>query len=224
LAERESWVTMNDMRQRVRNNLILLSIFSGALYLVISILVHQDIFRSFDYSMMVWFQRFFSRVVDIPFSLITLAGSTEIISIILFGIFAWVFFFRKKIFLSICLYFMIFLIEIFGKIFIYHPPPPGNFHRYALNFSMPSGSLIDTSFSYPSGHMARIAFLSIVLLFLVLQSSINNRRKMLLSLSIGSVVLIVFISRIYLGEHWFSDVLGGAFLGGGLATLSFVFW
>ncbi len=71
-----------------------------------------------------------------------------------------------------------------------------------------------TSYSFPSGHvMFYTGFFGFVcfLIFILLKSSWI--RTVLLVIFGGHVVL-VGISRIYLGEHWASDVVGAYLLGG----------
>lgn len=74
--------------------------------------------------------------------------------------------------------------------------------------------LVDgTGHSFPSGHvMAAVALWGLVPLVLTLYT--RNRRVWWGSV-IGSGVLIVAIgaSRVYLGVHWFSDVIGGLIVG-----------
>jgi undecaprenyl-diphosphatase len=73
-------------------------------------------------------------------------------------------------------------------------------------------------FSFPSGHsMVSFCFYGFVL-YLVLTNARGNIKKLILSVLIPILVLSIGLSRIYLGVHYTSDVLGG-FLGG-LFTLS----
>jgi len=70
------------------------------------------------------------------------------------------------------------------------------------------------SYSFPSGHvMFYVGFFGYLwfLVYTLLKHSI--RRIFLLSL-LGSLVALIGVSRIYLGQHWASDVLGAYLLGG----------
>lgn len=70
----------------------------------------------------------------------------------------------------------------------------------------------ETSYSFPSGHtMAAVVFYGF-LIYLILKSNINKPIK-ILSISVLSIIIIlIMVSRIYLGVHYFSDVLAGMFL------------
>lgn len=83
-----------------------------------------------------------------------------------------------------------------------------------------------TSYSFPSGHvMFYIVFFGFIgfLIFSLLKPSL--KRSLLLALCSGLVVLIG-VSRIYLGEHWASDVLGSYLLGSLtlVAIIQFYLW
>lgn len=74
----------------------------------------------------------------------------------------------------------------------------------------------ENSFSFPSGHAAAgVVLFGLICYYLIFRFKlvVNQFSKFLLySVSILFVFLISF-SRIYLNVHWFSDVLGGLFLG-----------
>ena len=73
--------------------------------------------------------------------------------------------------------------------------------------------VIETGYSFPSGHTATATILYGVLNLLILNST-NKKWLRTLSWGISSIlILLVGLSRIYLGVHYATDVLGGLFLG-----------
>ena len=70
------------------------------------------------------------------------------------------------------------------------------------------------SYSFPSGHvMFYIGFFGFIwyLVYTLLKQSLI--RSLMLGF-VGGLILLVGMSRIYLGQHWASDVLGAYLLGG----------
>lgn len=65
-----------------------------------------------------------------------------------------------------------------------------------------------STWSYPSGH-ALGSFCFFVALALLLSPSLQGRQLVAVWLACVTMVLLVGFSRIYLGVHWPSDVLGG---------------
>ena len=70
-----------------------------------------------------------------------------------------------------------------------------------------------TSYSFPSGHVMFYTILFGFLWYLVYSLLKRSWLRGLLLGIFGSFILLVGISRIYLGQHWASDVLGAYLLG-----------
>lgn len=212
------------MVNRERAYYMLATFISGILFLYVSILVGKDFFRTIDFQMMQYLQTTIARIYDVPFSFFTLAGSTEVTLLVMALIFILVLLRVRHMFMGLSLYFSLFAIEIVGKLMIFHPNPPAIFNRYSLNIRLPSSFIVHTASSYPSGHMSRASFIAFILVFLIFKMKHHKYLKYMLCILIFIFILGMFISRIYLGEHWFSDVIGGLVLGSTVAGLAVCFW
>ncbi len=67
----------------------------------------------------------------------------------------------------------------------------------------------EAGYSFPSGHaMASFGFYGFII-FLIHRSNMSNRYKIILTIMLTILIILVGISRIYLGVHFFSDIVGG---------------
>lgn len=66
-----------------------------------------------------------------------------------------------------------------------------------------------TGFSFPSGHsMVAMAFFGLIIWF-VWRHVRDRRRRVALTVALAFVILMIGVSRVYLGVHYASDVLAG---------------
>ena len=113
--------------------------------------------------------------------------------------------------------------EVYGKTVVHHPSPPFAMIKHPTTLF--PADYINDQFSFPSGHAARAVFIAgIVYGGAWLSGRFGSlRRSVLLSLILLAYVGVVCVSRIYLGHHWFSDVVGGVLLGSGCVGLM-LYW
>jgi len=102
--------------------------------------------------------------------------------------------------------------EVFGKLILFHPAPPVFLHRTLLPTNLPS-FYVHTDFSYPSGHLTRTIFIVTVFIIITIASEKSNLYKWAILGSCLTLAFLMALTRIYLGEHWLSDVIGGGLLG-----------
>jgi len=76
----------------------------------------------------------------------------------------------------------------------------------------------EASFAFPSGHAA-MAMTVLGTIAVLAPSLLGRRRVRGVRVVLVVAALLVGGSRLYLGVHWMSDVLGGALLGGAFAAL-----
>lgn len=180
-------------------------------FLVFTLIVKYKLISHLDFNSTIKIQYHIPRSLDSFLSLFSLLGSFEVLTLILIAVLI----ISKKTRNFLILAFFLFghLVEILGKSFLNHPGPPYLFFRYDLDFLFPS-SYIQAGSSYPSGHSFRTVFLAVIFIALTAYiKKISHKKKQLLISAIAVFTLIMLISRVSLGEHWFSDVLGGTLLG-----------
>ena len=78
----------------------------------------------------------------------------------------------------------------------------------------PYGLIIETDYSFPSGHATiAVALYGFILFYIITKLQTSTVIKILAWTIITAVILLIGISRLYLGVHYLSDVLVGYMVG-----------
>lgn len=195
-----------------------LAVLFLGVFSIFSALVITGIFAQTDQYITVTIQTLLTKSLDTPLSFLSLLGAFEIATVFLIIV---LFFLKLRRGLIVLFMFGLGMgVELLGKVFLYHPGPPKAFFRYNLDLLFPS-SYIQTGHSFPSGHSFRTAFLTLLVSYLIFQSkNLSKKTKKTLTALCFLFLFLMLVSRVSLGEHWTTDVVGGIFLGFGLGYLS----
>lgn len=187
--------------------------FFIGLFTYFSYTVAKERWIKADFDTTVKLQDHIARRFDKYFSYFSLLGSAEItIGFCLIMVILSAVRFKGLAILGWLMIVPATLAEVFGKLVLFHPAPPVFLHRSILPSGLPS-FYIHTDFSYPSGHMTRTIFIVTIFLVLITLQSKNHLSKIIGMFSLIGLAFLMGLTRVYLGEHWTSDVIGGVILG-----------
>lgn len=190
------------------------------LFVVFTLIVRSNALNAFDFNATVKLQDKVPLRLDPYLSSLSVLGRFEWVMVIL-GIILLI---RRQLLgvIIIGLLAIAHIIEIIGKSILSHPSPPHLFLR--SHFSDFPGLNVHTEASYPSGHSMRAVFLAVLLTAIIfeLKKLPTIVRAGLISVVIGYAGFML-VSRVSLGEHWTTDVIGGTLLGISVGFMSLVF-
>jgi undecaprenyl-diphosphatase len=191
------------------NRFILL--LSTAAFLVCTAAAGAGLLRPFDILLLDQAWRIDSGVLDGVGLVTSVVGGVEFVAVATVALAAALLLEgRGRLALRLVIAFLVTgLIELAAKTVVPQPPVPAEAMR------APDPSLLDVStpYPYPSGHMLR----SVLLLGAIYALWPNSPARIALLIFLGASAT----SRVYLGTHWPSDVIGGALLG--IAGLAWTF-
>ena len=187
------------MKKSDKKNILVISILLG-LFIILSIFVMTGLTKDIDNSVYNFIISFRSGFLDKYFKFITSCGNASYVIIVL-GI--CVILMRNKYALYLC--FSSSCSVIFNTIF-----------KNIIRRDRPNVLRLITQggYSYPSGH-SMITMCCYGYLFYYVYKYVKNKYLRVFLLIILSILIIsIPISRIYVGVHYFSDIIGGILLGG----------
>ena len=182
-----------------KNKKIIIATISILIFLIILKDVYSYEITSYDnaaYNIFVESMR--NDKITLIMKIITSFGSVIVLISILFVMFL-LYKNKRDTFYAAVNIFIVFLINSFIKMIVGRPRPSG----YNL--------VNESNYSFPSGHsMISTAFYGF-LIYLVYKNVKDKKIKYLLITVLFLMIILICISRIYLGVHYLSDTLGGFF-------------
>ncbi len=97
--------------------------------------------------------------------------------------------------------------------------------KYGLKVPRPSHALIpETGYSFASGHAAISAIFFILIAYMYKKHISNTYMRYGFILLCVCMIFLVSISRVYLGVHYFTDVLAGVAIGTIISAFSIIYF
>jgi undecaprenyl-diphosphatase len=173
-------------------------------FAVVTFLVVLGAFASVDRVILDFVQRPHTSWLDAAATLVTYFGQSEVVGSVALGVAIVRRRHHRRDWWIPLLLLVVVAIELLLKQTVAQEAPPGELIR---NYQRSPFIDATTAYAYPSGHLARVAFLVTALRW---------------PAGVSAVILVVMgLTRIYLAQHWPSEVLGGWLLGYGIAAVAY---
>ncbi len=183
---------------------------SAAVFVAVAALIVAGATRGFDLATTIASQSIASSPLDLLVNADTVVGQA-VTTVAIAIVFALLLRFRDTGAIWVAPLFILLTggIEYAFKLLLYHPSPGPEFIRATGN---PLGIRVVTPSAFPSGHVARVTFLSFVLALAFPGRPVR--------IACVAFVLLTVFARVYIGDHWISDAVGGIALGAGVGSLA----
>ena len=190
-----------------------LAVLMLGLFAILSVTVNAGALYALDRWLLAAAQKPTGNALDALMFAVSLLGSIEVTGVVILAIVVWPLLRRRPLgpadLVPLVIVTVGTVIEVASKTLIHQPSPPGSLARGPR-----LGITLATAYSFPSGHMLRATMAYGLAAVRVLP---RGRRPYWPWLYLALIFLIGY-SRVYLGQHWPTDVVGGVLLGGaGLA-------
>ncbi len=185
----------------MKNKKLWFTIGLSCCFIILAILVYLGLVSNFDticYNF-VAYKVSEDNILTTIYQVFTFFGST--LFIILLTIFLFVLFIilKKKVY-SYIIASSIIISTIFNNVI-----------KIIIRRARPTvlALVTETSYSFPSGHTMASVTMYGILCYLVIKSNWSKKAKISVSILLGLMPILVGLSRIYLGAHFATDIIGG---------------
>jgi len=169
------------------------------LFVLLSILICTNLIKPFDTFMYELITLGMNDIVTIIYKVITFLGSTLFI-VLLCVFFLILFIILKKKNIGLIISSVLIISTIFNNLL-------------KIIFCRTRPDVIklvhESSYSFPSGHTMASVSMYGILIYILVKSNINKKIKVTLITILSVLPILVGLSRVYLGAHYISDIIGG---------------
>ena len=169
------------------------------LFVLLSVLITTNLIKPFDTFMYELITYGMNDITTIIYKAITFLGSTLFI-VLLCIVFLILFIVLKKKNVGLVISSVLIISTLFNNLL-------------KIIFCRTRPDVIklvhESSYSFPSGHTMASVSMYGILIYILIKSNINKKIKLILITILGILPILVGLSRVYLGAHYISDIIGG---------------